>query len=176
MAPLVNAARATAQRGRDVDAELAAAAARAAASARAELRAGQHVATISRSSTILAALAGAPPITLLCSRSDPGGEGEATAAAARAAGHTATIVDDAELCERVSRGEVSLVLTGSDAILEGGDVINKIGTRALAEAARGVCPFVIAADSWKRWPDSVPPPLEPWFELVPASAITRIVG
>lgn len=175
MASVVNAARAAARPGRDVVAELAAAHEAARAAAIGELERARRVATFSRSSTILAALARAAPVELLVGRSEPGGEGEATAAEAARLGHRVELVDDEALRRRV--GQVELVLVGADAVTEAGDVVNKLGTRPLAEAAAvaGV-PFVVVADAWKRWPDVVPPPLEPIFDVTPAARLSRVVG
>ena len=176
MASLVNAARAAGRTDRNVLVELAQAVDRAAASARSLLVEGLRVATISRSSTLLMALDGAPKIRLTVGISLPGGEGELLAAKARELGHTAELEEDGWLCERVAGAQFDLVLIGADAVTANGDVVNKVGSRALAKAAAGKTPFVVAADEWKRWDDEVPPPLEPIFELVPAKWVTRIVG
>lgn len=175
MASVVNAARAAAQPGRDVGAELGRARERAEAAARAELRAGMRVATWSRSSTVVGALRGAPRVALVVGKSDPGGEGAAIAREAGQLGHEATLLDDEELRRIVAQGGLDLVLVGADAVTAIGDVVNKLGTRALAEAAaQAGTPFVVAADEWKHWPDTLPPPLEASFDLTPHPLITRL--
>ncbi|MBI4510995.1 MAG: NUDIX domain-containing protein [Deltaproteobacteria bacterium] len=176
MAAVVNAARAAAQPGRDVASEIASSTLRAAAVARAWLKAGMRVGTFSRSSTVLAALEGAPRVTLLVGVSLPGGEGAETARAASALGHEVVLLSDEELADRVERHEVDLVLVGADAVLRHGGVINKVGTRALAEAAARAEPpvdVVVACDEWKQWDDVHPPPLEELFEAVPGRLIVR---
>lgn len=50
----------------------------------------------------------------------------------------------------------------------------QIGTMALAESARqaiGPIPFIVVGDSFKRWSDVMPPPLEDIFECVPAGEL-----
>lgn len=85
----------------------------------------------SYSSTVVAAVAraGAPA---LCARSDPGGEGAKTAEALRSRGVSANVIDDGEAL-RAARERI--VVVGSDAVGPEG-IVNKIGTKALAEAAR----------------------------------------
>lgn len=184
-----------------------AAAAEATARALSELASGTIVATISRSSTLLAALAHdiTPPLHVLVSESLPGAEGHATAAALSPAvssaqeasvdvkyarrGHKVTVVDDAELVERVRRGDAAVVLLGGDCVTQSGDLVNKVGSRALAQAASEAracghggdtenrVPVWAAVDRWKVSHDTVPPALEAdLFELVPSALVTRLLG
>ena len=58
----------------------------------------------------------------------------------------ATLVPDGAAAALMARGEIDVVMVGADRIAANGDVANKIGTYALAVAARhhGI-PFVVAA-------------------------------
>ena len=115
--------------------------------------------------------------------SDPGGEGRqlftelSACAAVKGGGSTVAVLDDAALCDHVRRGACDIVLVGADAVLSSGDVVNKVGTRALAEAAAAAnVPVHVVCDEWKRWQHKYPPPMEAIFELVPARLITSVVG
>ena len=103
------------------------------------------VVTISYSSTLVAAVAGAG-VLALCARSDPGGEGEETAARLKAMGHEARVINDREAVRAARTGR--MVVTGADAVGPGG-VVNKVGTRELAEAAavRSTPCYVVAGTS-----------------------------
>jgi methylthioribose-1-phosphate isomerase len=64
---------------------------------------------------------------------------------ARAGVPHATLVDGAA-AGLIRRGEVDAVLVGADRVCRNGDVVNKVGTYALALAARRqAIPFVVAA-------------------------------
>jgi hypothetical protein len=107
-----------------------------------------RVITFSYTSMAVEALtrrAAAGPLSVLCSRSEPEGEGAATAQALRDCGIDAEVVADAEALLRVP--EMDAVVTGADAVTPGG-VVNKVGTRALAAAARraGVAWIVLAGE------------------------------
>jgi hypothetical protein len=109
---------------------------------------GPRVVTISYASMVIAAVAHrgtTGSLSVLCSRSEPEGEGAATADALRGHGIDARVVSDAEALERVPG--VDAVVTGADAVTPGG-VVNKAGTRALAAAARraGVAWIVLAGE------------------------------
>lgn len=200
-APVVNIARAV-QREPGMDARAAlrdafdAAVRHAAAAALQRVRAHESatapaVATLSWSSSALAVLrAVLPTCRVLVSRSEPGGEGERTATALRESlsEHIAArgdergdalvqLLDDDDLVDVVRRGGVCAVLSGADAIVwPRGDVINKVGTRRLFEAAgEAGTPTLVVADAWKRWHDDLPPPLEePLFELVDARLVSQL--
>lgn len=170
MAPVVAAARA-AGRGQPFRPRIE----QAVAAAVAVLRPALRVVTLSRSSTILAALARTPgPLHLTVAESQPGGEGRATAELAARAGHRVELVLDAAAPFRVRTAD--LVLTGADAVTRTGDVVNKAGTYALALAARDArVPFYVVCDDSKLWDDDVPPPLEAHFDLTPAALVTAIL-
>jgi translation initiation factor 2B subunit (eIF-2B alpha/beta/delta family) len=86
----------------------------------------------SYSSTLVAAVA-LSRARALCARSDPGGEGALTAMRLRERGLSAEVLDDEDAVAAAVAG--SPVVTGADAVGPGG-VVNKVGTGALAAAAR----------------------------------------
>lgn len=118
-----------------------------------------RVLTYSASSTVLRALllAGPKRIEVLCSEGRPILEGVAMAERLARAGIRIRLMIDAALPGRVA--EAGLLLLGADAILPG-RVVNKVGTRTLAAAARdeGV-PRYVVGDSTKL----LAPSLTAWF-------------
>jgi methylthioribose-1-phosphate isomerase len=63
-----------------------------------------------------------------------------------AAGVPCTVIADGMAASRLARGDIACVLVGADRIAANGDVANKIGTYALALAARAhSVPFYVAA-------------------------------
>jgi translation initiation factor 2B subunit (eIF-2B alpha/beta/delta family) len=141
----------------------------AVAAAAAPLAHGEVV-THSYSSTLVATVVAAGA-TARCARSDPGGEGELTAARLAAGGATATVIEDEDAIGAVRRGRT--VVTGADAVGPGG-LVNKVGTRRLAEAARdggGRC--IVVAGGTKFLAADLPAPLP--FERVPLALATAIV-
>ena len=133
--------------------------------------------TFSRSSTlksilsqVLDAVGQSPvPLTVLCSQSSPGEEGELMANDVAGA----ECVSDRAFLERIESGAIHLVLIGADSITPR-EIANKVGTRNLAEACRraGV-PVYCCTDRSKLWNDIYPPSLEPIFEIVPIKLIDR---
>jgi methylthioribose-1-phosphate isomerase len=96
---------------------------------------------------------------------------------------------------RLRRGDVSCVIVGADRIAANGDVANKIGTYALALAARAhEVPFYVAAPTSTvdpGTPDGSAIPIEeraaeevtswgvpvwnPAFDVTPAALVTKII-
>lgn len=114
------------------------------------LRPGARVLTLSRSSTVQAALreAGrAGPVAVVCLESRPTLEGRRLAAELAAAGLQITLAPDAAVAELLPG--CALLLVGADSIGDAG-LVNKIGTHAAALVAReaGV-PAYAVADSTK---------------------------
>lgn len=125
----------------------------------------------------------------------PLGEGRDMAADLRDAGVPATLVPDAALALAAARA--GLALTGADAVLPDGSVVNKVGTHLLALAARAAgVPLYVCTETLKFWPEGAgtgaePPgeeadPAElgppagvngwnPLFERVPAHLVTALV-
>jgi translation initiation factor 2B subunit (eIF-2B alpha/beta/delta family) len=117
--------------GRAIDAD--AEAARRAA----EQVAGDRVLTLSRSGTVLDALRAAEPApSVLIATSQPGGEGTGVAETLAAAGLEVTLLPDAAIATTLAGGNVDAVLVGADTVRPSGTVVNKVGTRAAALAAR----------------------------------------
>jgi ribose 1,5-bisphosphate isomerase len=133
------------------------------------------VLTHSASATVREAVLHTPPARLFCRVSAPFEEGRRLAEDLRAEGLDAVIVEDDALH---SLEGVSLVLVGADTVYEDGSIENKIGTRALAEAAqrKGVR-FIVACEMLKLAP--VPPPAvedEPELrDITPAELVDQIV-
>ncbi len=104
------------------------------------------VATLSWSGTVRDALAElGEPVTVAESRPDR--EGIELAESLANNGVEVTVTTDAALPAVLSDREFGAVLVGADTILPNGDIINKVGTRALAVAAEraGVPVYVVAA-------------------------------
>lgn len=166
-----------------------------AARASALLPAEGSILTLSSSSTVRAALLQnahrrTGPIIVLESR--PMQEGHLTAAALSRAGVRVTVAVDAAAATLVPR--CAMVLLGADSVGDAG-VVNKLGSLAVAEAARraGV-PVLVAMDETKILPVGFPqhlghdrPPEEVlrsipgvrvwnrYFEAVPLDAVTSLV-
>lgn len=156
------------------------------------------VLTHSRSDTVVAALTQAASagkeISVVVTESRPQLEGRTVATLFHRAGIATTLIVDAAAARLMPA--VDVVVVGADSVCTEG-VINKIGTRMIALAARerGVPVYVLAATSKFR-PRGLPPldlernrpPEEVWdappgdlsiwnqyFELTPFDAITRVI-
>jgi translation initiation factor 2B subunit (eIF-2B alpha/beta/delta family) len=156
---------------------------RAAASITIQLRErldGATVVTHSASGTVREAFQQSKPAKVICTVSEPVGEGRAFADEWREAGFDVELVEDAEAPSRVR--EASILLIGADTVFLDGTICNKVGTIPLAKAAveAGV-PTVVAAEVIKLAPvpGSQAPELadieRSLFELVPPELITEVV-
>jgi ribose 1,5-bisphosphate isomerase len=142
-----------------------------------------HVVVFSRSSTLVSILqqlgaAEESKLVVTCSRSTPGDEGAIMAQDLTNEKIQAHVVDDAELLDPSwwLEHRVDAVLVGSDCILAQAVVYNKVGTKALAEAANQAgAPVVCCGDAFKAWDDSFPPPVEDIFEPVPRGLLQHVV-
>jgi translation initiation factor 2B subunit (eIF-2B alpha/beta/delta family) len=156
---------------------------RAAASITIQLRErldGATVMTHSASGTVREAFQQTEPAKVLCTVSEPVGEGRAFADEWRDAGFDVELVDDEDAPARVAG--TSILLIGADTVFSDGTICNKVGTTPLAKAAAeaGV-PTVVAAEVIKVAP--VPGSQAPdfadiersLFELVPPDLITEVV-
>lgn len=123
--------------------------------------------TISYSSSVIESLRTARVSQLTCMRSDPGGEGARMSEAV--APTRARVIDDDEAIAHIP---AAAVVVGADAVTPS-HLINKVKTRALAEAARekGVPSYVVAGHS--KFVDSNLP-IEGPFERVPLELFTAI--
>lgn len=124
---------------------------------------GRTVLTLSRSGTVVSALADARPRVLI-SRSWPGGEGAGVAEELASRGCDVTLFADASMA---SISDFDVVLVGADTILPDGSLINKTGTYLAALVARErSMPFYAASSI-----DKILTAGEPEIEEAPASAI-----
>jgi translation initiation factor 2B subunit (eIF-2B alpha/beta/delta family) len=156
---------------------------RAAASITIQLRErlqGATVLTHSASATVREAFLQTEPGKMLCTVSEPVGEGRAFAEEMRDAGLDAELVEDADAPNRI--GEASILLLGADTVFRDGTLCNKVGTIPLAKAAAAAgIPTIVAAEVIKLAP--VPGTQAPeladiersLFELVPPDLITEVV-
>lgn len=110
------------------------------------------VVTLSRSSTVREALAGlGARVHVLESR--PGGEGAGFAAGLREAGVDADVAPDAYAAGLLQETGADAVVVGADGITRQGAVVNKVGTRTLAAAARHAdVPVWVVSSTWKAAP------------------------
>lgn len=119
---------------------------------------GSLIVTHSRSSLVekalLAARSAGKAFSVVCTESRPGGEGCSLAEALGMRGITTTLVADAAIGSFISRG--ARVMVGSDALSVHG-LVNKIGTRMIAQAAQhaGVQVYVVAT-THRFLPPTVP--------------------
>lgn len=150
---------------------------RAARNARRALPRGGTIVTLSYSSTVLATLERRRG-RVIVAQSLPGGEGERLARTLRRCGAWATTVPDATMAAWVA--EADAVVFGADAVTRRG-VINKVGSRLLALAARAArCPCYVVTDTSKFTLPSSPFPLPQLgpadlFEYVERRLITRLI-
>jgi translation initiation factor 2B subunit (eIF-2B alpha/beta/delta family) len=108
------------------------------------LVAGKRVLTFSRSGTASEALLRARPgPEVVVAESRPGGEGASLAEELSAAGIPVTLIADAGMADALERLAIEIVLVGADSVLPSGSVVNKIGTRLAAIAARSVSPHPV---------------------------------
>ena len=139
---------------------------------------GGRVLTLSRSGTVRAALLDARPAVVVCA-SRPGGEGEAVADDLAEAGLDVERCADGAVYDRLRAGDVDAVLVGADAVTPAGGVVNKVGTWALALAARwaGVPTYAACASDKVRaagGPDERLP-FEPLFDLTPPAFVDAVL-
>jgi translation initiation factor 2B subunit (eIF-2B alpha/beta/delta family) len=137
--------------------------------------AGKVVMTHSASATAREALLyGEPPARVVCTVSEPVGEGRWFSEELRAAGLAVDLVLDEDAAAAVTT--VDLLLVGADTVFRDGSVVNKIGTESIAEAAveAGV-PVVVACEVIKVVPSEPRDPDEERFDLTPAEHVTKFV-
>lgn len=112
--------------------------------------------------------------TVVCTWSLPGGEGRALARRLERDGWDVDLVPDAAIA--VEAGRASLALVGADAVGESA-VVNKIGTRLVALAARdaGIGCYALAC-GLKMLPDSIALGLRaPAYEATPLELFDAVV-
>ena len=132
------------------------------------------VMTHSASATAREALIHAGPGRVVCTVSEPVGEGRAFAAELAEAGLTTEVVAD-EDAERAI-GMVDMLLLGADTVFRDGSLLNKVGTSPLTKAAaRRKVPVVVACEVLKVAPADPHRPDEGRVDLTPPTRITRYV-
>ncbi len=156
--------------------------------------------TLSRSSSVEGVLttlarerASSDPLRVIVSESRPGAEGVALARALALAGAQVTLAVDAA-CATLIDG-AGMVIVGADSIRADGAVVNKVGTRTLAQVALAAgAPVYALAETLKISPPSYPLVIEEmeseellpepvvgifprniYFDVTPASLITGVV-
>ncbi len=128
------------------------------------------VMTHSASSTVHEALRYTPPDRVVCTTSEPVGEGRDFAEQLRQEGLTVELVDDSDGTH--AAGTVNVLLIGADTVFRDGSLVNKVGTVGLAEAAKkaGV-PVLVASEVIKLSPAAPRDPGEDRFDLTPPEHI-----
>jgi translation initiation factor 2B subunit (eIF-2B alpha/beta/delta family) len=130
--------------------------------------AAQHVKgvvmTHSASSTVREALTYTPPDRVVCTISEPVGEGRELAEQLQQEGLTVELIDDPDAEHAV--GTVNVLLVGADTVFRDGSLVNKVGTAGMAEAAKkaGV-PVLVACEVIKLSPAEPRDPGEERFDL-----------
>jgi len=138
------------------------------------------VVTHSASATVREALVHTPPARVICTVSEPVGEGRAFSEDLRAEGLNVDLVEDVEAPATLD--DATLFLLGADTVFRDGTLCNKIGTTVLAEAAAARdTPVIVACEIIKLAPiDAAAAPElsaaeRALFELTPPHLITEIV-
>jgi ribose 1,5-bisphosphate isomerase len=142
------------------------------------------VMTHSASATVREALLHGEPSRVVCTVSQPQEEGRPFAADLADQGLAVDLVADEDAARAVATA--NLLLLGADTVFADGSLVNKVGTAALAEAARAAdVPVVVAFETFKLAPfESVEEALEAWggvagleevFDLTPSESISRYV-
>ena len=108
----------------------------------------RRIVTISCSSTVRAVLQARPPAAVLVSEGRPGLEGRTIASDLASLAGQVTLCTDGAIARMLKEGD--MVLCGADAVEADGNLVNKVGTYALALAARRASiPFYAACESFK---------------------------
>jgi ribose 1,5-bisphosphate isomerase len=132
------------------------------------------VMTHSNSATVREALVHTPPDRVVCTISEPVGEGRQLVEDLRAAGLTTDLVSDDDASHAVAT--VDLLLVGADTVFRDGSLINKAGTRDLTKAATEAdVPVVVACEVIKLAPVEAREPGEDRFDLTPSDQIDHFV-
>jgi ribose 1,5-bisphosphate isomerase len=132
------------------------------------------VMTHSASATAREALIHAPAERVVCTVSDPVGEGRAFSEELAAAELTTELVADEDAKHALRT--VDMLLLGADTVFRDGSLVNKIKTHGLAKAAKkaGV-PVVVACEVLKLAPVDPYEPDEERVDLTPPDLIERYV-
>lgn len=140
----------------------------------AEDLADKVVLTHSASATAREALIHAQSARVVCTVSDPPGEGRAFSEELAEAGLTTELVADEDAEHALAT--VDLVLLGADTVFRDGSLVNKIKTKQLAKAATEAgLPVIVACEVLKLAPDEPYEPDEDRVDLTPPELIDRYV-
>lgn len=141
---------------------------------------GAVAATHSASATVREALLHTPPNRVICTVSEPVGEGRAFAEGLRDEGLDVELVEDDDAPAALAGA--TILVFGADTVFSDGTLCNKIGTTVLAEAAsRNGIPVVVAAEIVKLSPMEAADAPDPGpadrelFEFTPPELLTVIV-
>jgi translation initiation factor 2B subunit (eIF-2B alpha/beta/delta family) len=135
---------------------------------------GRVVMTHSASATAREALLYSEPARVVCTVSDPVGEGRDFSKELAAEGLTTELVADEDGEHAV--GSVDILLVGADTVFRDGSLVNKVGTGGLARAAsKAGVPMLVACEVLKVVPDDPSAADEERFDLTPARLIGMIV-
>jgi translation initiation factor 2B subunit (eIF-2B alpha/beta/delta family) len=151
---------------------------RAAASIAIQLRPAltdAFVLTHSASATVREAVLYTSPELVICTVSAPFEEGRAFAEELRESELSVELVEDDAAEQAIERA--SILLIGADTVFRDGSVCNKVGTRALAEAAARLgVRTVVAAEVIKLAPIDAPKSIaDEHFDITPAELIDEVV-
>ena len=136
--------------------------------------AGKVVMTHSASATAREALIHGNPQRVVCTVSDPVGEGRAFSEELEEAGLATELVADEDAERAVAT--VGLLLLGADTVFRDGSLVNKIKTKGLTKAAKDAgVPVVVACEVLKLAPDDPYEPDEERVDLTPPEQIDRYV-
>ena len=142
------------------------------------------VMTHSASATVREALLRCEPDRVVCTVSSPVEEGRPFADELMAEGLAVDLVADDDAAHAVATAD--LLLLGADTVFADGSLVNKVGTAALADAAKGAdVPVVVAFETFKLAPYvSAEEALEAWgaeagleeiFDVTPPKSIDQYV-
>ena len=132
------------------------------------------VLTHSASATVKEALLHTPPEHVVCTISEPVGEGRQLAEELREEGLTTDLIADSDAKHAV--GTVNLVLIGADTVFHDGSLVNKVGTAEIAEAADDIgVRLMVACEVMKLTPAEPSDPGEERFDLTEPRLIDRYV-
>ncbi len=132
------------------------------------------VMTHSASATAREALIHGNPGRVVCTVSEPGGEGRAFAEELAQAGLTTEVVADEDAEHAVAT--VQLLLLGADTVFRDGSLLNKVRTSSLTKAAgKAKVPVIVASEVLKIVPGDPHQPDEERVDLTPPDRIARYV-
>ena len=132
------------------------------------------VMTHSASATVREALLYARPSRVVCTVSEPQGEGRPFADDLTAEGLTVELVADEDAAHAVTT--VDALVLGADSVFRDGSLVNKAGTCDLVKAANGAgVPVIVACETLKLAPCEPQEPDEEVFEFTSAERIDRYV-